>query len=167
MIAAVLLAAATAVMELHSGDFTNGGAIPLALMSTDCGGKNRTPSLIWMNAPKGTRSFALVEHDPDAAALISGGFDHWVLYNLPAQTHELAGNASISAQRVGLSSTGKAAYYGPCPPSGPAHHYVFTLYALDVAQISADAPLSASQLRQRIGGHILARATLEATAARP
>jgi phosphatidylethanolamine-binding protein (PEBP) family uncharacterized protein len=32
--------------------------------------------------------------------------------------------------RQARNSAGKAAYTGPCPPSGPAHHYRFSLYAL-------------------------------------
>ena len=35
----------------------------------------------WADAPKGTESFALIVHDPDAP--IPGGFFHWVVYNLP------------------------------------------------------------------------------------
>ena len=46
----------------------------------------------------------------------------------------------------------------------PSHHYVFTLYALDVAHVAADAPLTASQLEARVAGHVLARAVLRGTA---
>ena len=38
------------------------------------------------------------------------------------------------------NSAGKAAYTGPCPPGGPAHHYRFTVYALQhTAEVGADA----------------------------
>lgn len=152
-------------MQLHSADFSPGGAVPPALMAADCGGKNRAPALNWSGAPKGTKSFALVIHDPDAP--IPGGFYHWILYDIPASDSQLSGNAPPPNARAGLASTGKPAYYGPCPPPGPAHHYVFTLYALDVSSVASTSPLDASALERKIEGHVLARATLSATASHP
>jgi Raf kinase inhibitor-like YbhB/YbcL family protein len=161
MIPALLAAAA---MALASSDFPGGGAIPRALLSADCGGQNRMPALEWTNAPSASKSFALIERDPDAP--IAGGFYHWVVYDVSPSARSLS--RSSRAQGVaGRSSTGKAAYYGPCPPPGPAHHYVFTLYALDVAHVGGNAPLTGPQLEARLSGHVLAHATLEATAAHP
>jgi Raf kinase inhibitor-like YbhB/YbcL family protein len=159
---AILLATATAVMKLSSGDFPDGGVVPSASMATDCGGKNRSPALAWSDRPKAAESFALIVRDPDAP--IPGGFYHWVVYNLPATTHGLAVNVTLARDQLGETSLGKPGYYGPCPPPGPAHHYVFTLYALDVAHVAADAPLTASQLEARVAGHVLARAVLRGTA---
>jgi Raf kinase inhibitor-like YbhB/YbcL family protein len=161
MIAAILLAAAT-VMSLHSGDFTDGGAMSTQLMAGDCGGANHSPSLDWSGAPAGTKSFALIVRDPDAP--VTGGFVHWVLYDLPPDTKELSGDAALKAGQPGLASTGKAAYSGPCPPPGKPHHYIFTLYALDIAHAGSTTPLDAAQLEKAIAGHVLATATLRATA---
>jgi Raf kinase inhibitor-like YbhB/YbcL family protein len=161
----LVLAAASAAMTLSSGDFPAGGTIPTAFMATDCGGQNHSPGLVWANAPKNAKSFALVMHDPDAP--IAGGFDHWVVYNLPAAMHELAVNAKLSANQLGTTSRDTADYYGPCPPPGPPHHYTLTLYALDLPHIETSAPLTAAQLEERIAGHVLARAVLRATAGRP
>jgi Raf kinase inhibitor-like YbhB/YbcL family protein len=152
------LVLALAVMQLESADFHSGGTIPAASMASDCGGKNQTPALRWSGAPATTKSFALIVHDPDAP--LAGGFYHWVVYNIPAQAHELQHDAVPASAQLGVVSTGKAAYYGPCPPPGPAHHYVFQLYALDVAHVAADPPLSAQELQRRIDGHVLAKATL-------
>ena len=123
-------------------------------MAADCGGENRSPQLQWSGAPKGTKSFALIVHDADAP--IPGGFYHWVVYNLPAATNELSANVKLDSS-TGETSTGKAGDHGPCPPPGPTHHYTFTVYALDVARISAAAPLLAPDLQARIAGHVLAR----------
>ena len=79
-------------------------------------------------------------HDPDAP--MPGGFYHWVVYNIPAGTHALVGDAKLSPAQLGSTSAGKPGYYGPCPPPGPAHHYTITLYALDLAHIATDAPLT-------------------------
>lgn len=163
MIAALLLAAATA-MQLHSGDFTDGGAMSTQLMASDCSGANHSPSLDWTGAPAGTKSFALIMRDPDAP--VAGGFIHWVVYDLPPATKQLPGDASLEAGQMGLGSTGKAAYYGPCPPPGKPHHYVFTLYALDIARAGSGA-LDAAKLQKAIAGHVLATATLRATASNP
>ena len=40
------------------------------------------------------------------------------------------------------------------------HHYVFTLYALDVAKLPVNAPDTGQQVRDAIAGHILAEASL-------
>ncbi|MBV9717770.1 MAG: YbhB/YbcL family Raf kinase inhibitor-like protein [Candidatus Eremiobacteraeota bacterium] len=153
----VLLAALNGTMQLRSADFSAGGVIPTRSMAVDCGGENRSPALSWSDAPKGTRSFALIVHDPDAP--IAGGFYHWVLYNLPASSTALPAQAKLDAAQLGQTSRGQPGYYGPCPPPGPPHHYNFTLYALDVAHISAQTP-TASQLEARFSGHVLARSVL-------
>jgi Raf kinase inhibitor-like YbhB/YbcL family protein len=160
VIAALLLAAATA-MQLHSGDFTDGAAMSTQLMSAGCGGANHSPSLAWSGAPKGTKSFALIVRDPDAP--VAGGFVHWVLYDLPADTKQLSED-SLHVGQTGLASNGKAAYSGPCPPSGQKHHYIFTLYALDVAHAAGGSPMTAAQLEAASTGHVLGKAVLTATA---
>jgi Raf kinase inhibitor-like YbhB/YbcL family protein len=161
-VAAILAVAST--MQLHSSDFEPGATLTQAFMAADCGGRNRSPELSWTNAPSGTKSFAVIMHDPDAP--VAGGFYHWVVYNLPSSTHELGNGANLHAGQLGNTSLGKPGYYGPCPPPGPAHHYDWTVYALDVATITAATPLDAAQLEREMAGHVLARATLQAMAAR-
>lgn len=152
-------------MQLRSSDFTAGARLPKVLMAIDCGGANRSPALTWTNVPRNAKSFALIVRDADAP--IPGGFYHWVVYNLPAATQRLAANAKLSSSQLGDTSAGHPGYYGPCPPPGPVHHYTFTLYALDFAQIQSSAPLTGAQVEQRIGGHVLARAILQGTESRP
>lgn len=159
--AGVVLATSIVTMQVRSADFSEGATIPTAAMARDCGGENRSPQLAWTGAPQGTKSFALIVHDPDAP--VPGGFYHWVVYNLNASTRELAANAKLGRDQLGETSAGNAGYYGPCPPPGPKHHYIFTLYALDIAHVSSDAPLTAPQLQARIAGHTLARGALHGT----
>jgi Raf kinase inhibitor-like YbhB/YbcL family protein len=56
-------------------------------------------------------------------------------------------------------------YDGPCPPWNDArlHHYVFTLYALDVAQLSVQGNLNGAEVLSLLQGHILAQASLTGT----
>ena len=161
VVATAGLAIAAATLQIQSSDFSPGGAIPVRAMAPDCGGANRSPALSWTGAPKGTKSFALIVHDADAP--IAGGFYHWVIYNLPGDSHALPAAAKLSTDQLGETSAGKTGYYGPCPPPGPVHHYTFTLYALDLARISSETPLSAAQLERSLAGHILARAVLRGT----
>jgi len=164
-LAGALLAAASGAMQLRSGDFSAGARLPRTLMAGECGGDNRSPELAWSGAPRGTKSFALIMHDPDAP--IPGGFYHWVVYNLPAGTQSLPAAVRLPESELGVTSAEKAGYYGPCPPAGPAHHYVVTLYALDLARVASRAPLDGPQLQRAIAGHVLERASLQGTASRP
>ena len=145
-------------LQLLTTTFKPNETVPMSMVAKDCGGDNVSPDLTWKDAPKGTKSFALIVHDPDAPH--AGGFDHWVWYDLPAATTHLSAGEAIPAKSSGINGTGETGYYGPCPPPGKTHHYIFTLYALDVPSIGASQPLSAGDLKQRIGSHALATATL-------
>jgi Raf kinase inhibitor-like YbhB/YbcL family protein len=165
LIAAATVAASTAPIPLHSGDLAAGRAVPKPFMAHDCGGADSSPSLSWSDVPQGTKSFALIVHDADAP--VPGGFYHWVVYNLPAQTRHLETNAKLAPDELGESSTGRAQYHGPCPPPGPAHRYTTTLYALDVSHFDVVTPLTGAALERQMEGHIIARGVLQNTASSP
>ena len=50
-----------------------------------CTGDNLSPSVSWKAAPVGTKSFALMVHDPDAPTG-GAGWWHWIVYDLPPNT---------------------------------------------------------------------------------
>jgi len=56
-------------------------------------------------------------------------------------------------------------YDGPCPPWNDSivHHYVFTVYALDIAQVPLQGRFTGSDLRKAIEGHVLAQASITGT----
>ena len=113
---------------LTSSAFQEGETIPRQFT---CDGDGLAPPLAWLDAPGGTRSFALIMDDPDAP---HGTFTHWVLYDIPAATTELADRAVGRALR---NDFGRPGYGGPCPPVGHGPHgYLFTLYALDVPSLT-------------------------------
>jgi Raf kinase inhibitor-like YbhB/YbcL family protein len=146
---------------LFTTSFRENASVPLAMVATSCGGRNVSPALSWSKAPAGTRSFALIVHDPDAG---TRGFDHWVAYNIaPSQLMLASGRGGFGAGMDGRNDSGSIGYYGPCPPPGKLHHYRFTLYALDIRRIDAALPLRAGELRSRISGHVLAQATITGT----
>ena len=99
-------------MKLTSQSFTDGGAIPgefaFCIPATEghvCLGRNLNPHLAWTAPPAGTRSFALICHDPDVpshggdanqegrtvpATLARVDFFHWVVVDLPGDLCEIA-----------------------------------------------------------------------------
>lgn len=99
---------------LTSRSFAAGAAIPAR---HTCDGENISPPLAWSGAPAGTRSFALIDDDPDAPR--PGGFVHWVLYDIPASVSELAEGAVPPGAIPGTNDYGKRRFDGSCPPPEP------------------------------------------------
>jgi Raf kinase inhibitor-like YbhB/YbcL family protein len=56
-------------------------------------------------------------------------------------------------------------YDGPAPPwnDSVVHHYIFTLYAVDVTKLEVKGDLSGTNLREALNGHILAQAKISGT----
>jgi Raf kinase inhibitor-like YbhB/YbcL family protein len=141
------------VFQLKSNAFQNEGNIPPRFT---CEGSNISPELTWSGAPHGTRSFALVVHDPDAPR--AGGYTHWLVFNIPASITHIAENAPKQANLPGggvqgRNDGGSVGYTGPCPPSG-THRYYFRLYAVDKELELKDGADKAS-LEQALKGHVL------------
>ena len=143
-------------LTLASSTFLAGTTVPRSMVATPCGGSNVSPQLSWSAVPAGTRSLALIVHDPDAPG---AGFDHWVAYDLLPYPSHLDAGARLGQEQSGRNGTGALGYFGPCPPAGKVHHYHFLFYALDT-MIHAAQPLSATELRERMRGHVLARTEL-------
>lgn len=145
-------------MQLTSSAFQNEAAIPSVF---SCDGQNISPELSWNSAPPNTKSLALIMYDPDAP--VSGGFTHWLVYNIPANVNHLPENVPNQDQLPGggiqgKNSSGKYGYMGPCPPSG-SHRYYFKLYALN-AILNPSVGTNKDTLEQAIRGHVLAEAEL-------
>jgi Raf kinase inhibitor-like YbhB/YbcL family protein len=152
-----------AAFVLTSATFKPDTTMPLSTVYKQCGGANISPELHWSGAPKRTKSFALIVHDPDAPA--PGGWYHWVVYNLPPTTQQMPAGMTLADSQLGQTSFDETVYGGPCPPPGKPHHYNFTLYALDVATVDG-AHLSGPRLRSAIAHHTIAKTTLTGLYAR-
>lgn len=111
--------------RLTSTAFDEGQPIPRPF---SCHGENVPPPLTWEGVPPGTAELALLLDDPDAPG--AEPFVHWIVLGLPASTTGLEPGTLPAAAREGPNNAGGAGYFGPCPPAGPAHRYVFTLFAL-------------------------------------
>jgi Raf kinase inhibitor-like YbhB/YbcL family protein len=150
-------------MTLTSSAFENGGPIPRRHTGE---GEDVSPALSWSKAPKGTRSFALICHDPDAPLVSPGnyGFVHWVLYGIPGSVTQLPEGSGDYVQ--GVNNFGNAGYGGPMPPGGHGtHHYFFWLLALD-SEPELDAGLTMWELLDRIEPSVIGANRLVGTYSR-
>jgi len=111
-------------MELMSPEFGNNEPMP---EKYTCDGKNISPPLIISELPEGTQSLVLIMDDPDAP---NGDFVHWLLFNIPPSTTQIAENSIPKGAIEGTTSFGKTGYGGPCPPSD-IHRYQFKIYTLN------------------------------------
>ena len=97
----------------------------------------------------------LIVDDPDVPKNLmpSGVFDHWLVWDLPADSKGFAEGAG----KGGINGMGQQGYIGPCPPDRE-HRYFFKLYALDTkltgAKIANKADLEARDegAHHRTGG---------------
>ncbi len=112
-------------IRLSSPAFAKGGPIPSLYT---CNGRDISPPLRWSGLPSGTRELALELIDRDAPG---GAFIHWTLAGIAPSLSGLASGEAIPPGAVaGRNGFGKDGYGGPCPPSGPAHRYLFVVMAL-------------------------------------
>jgi Raf kinase inhibitor-like YbhB/YbcL family protein len=122
------------------------------------------------------------------ASLPRVDFFHWVLVDLPASVLEVTegefsncvtprgkpGPTSLHGARQGINDyTGWFAgdrdmsgdyygYDGPCPPWNDerVHHYVFTVFALDIEHLPLEGKFGGQQARDAMAGHILGQASI-------
>ncbi len=134
-----------------------------------CTGDNISPALAWSGAPAGTKSFALLVHDPDAPTG-GAGWWHWVAYNIPADAKGIEGGAGTADGAKMPKGTvqnktdfGAPGYGGACPPEGHGnHHYHFTLHALKVDKLDVPADATASLVGYMVNANSLGKAKLTA-----
>ena len=154
--------------RLTSPDIKPNGPIQMEQVfnSFGCTGKNISPALAWSGAPAGTKSFALLVHDPDAPTG-GAGWWHWLVVNIPASATGLAKGAG-SADGSGLpagavhvnTDFGGPGWGGPCPPVGDKpHRYNFTLYALKTDRLDMSGA-SASLAGYMVNGNAIGKAKL-------
>ena len=119
---------------------------------------NVSPELRVANVPAGARSLVLIVDDPDSP---SGLWTHWVVWNLPAATSDIA-EGQLPAEAVeGKNSFGNVHYDGPAPPSG-THRYFFHLYALD-ATLALPAGSDREALQAAMAGHVVGKVEMFGT----
>ncbi len=152
-------------MKLTSPAFSEGGRIP---SKYTCDGQEISPPLKISEVPKGAKTLVLIMDDPDIPDFVKEKFrieiwDHWIVWNIPANTIEIAEGTNPKGI-LGKNTRGVTAYGGPCPPDRE-HRYFFKLYALDI-ELSLPKGSTKTEVEKAMKGHILAEAKLTGKYAR-
>ncbi len=147
-------------MRLTSDAFDDGEPIP---ERHGYRAENVNPPLTVDDAPEGTETLALVVDDPDAMEPAGKVWDHWVTWNLPAETTAIPADFDPTSVggREGTNDYGEVGYGGPNPPDRE-HTYRFAVYALDTA-LDLDRGATKADVETAIEGHVLAEACLTGT----
>lgn len=140
-------------MFVSSQAIPAGSTITRRCVAAAAGGGNVSPDLTWGDVPSGTKSFAITCFDPDAPR---GGFWHWVVVDIPATVTTIPEGGPVPSDGRELPSDfGTPGWGGPCPPRGPAHRYVFTVYALDIPKLAVPARAGGDAVVKALKPHIL------------
>jgi Raf kinase inhibitor-like YbhB/YbcL family protein len=157
-----------AVMTLSTG-WTDGGTIPVKYAQP---GHEVSPPLTWSGTPDSTVSFVLMMHDVNAP--MGNGLDdvlHWLVWDIPGSAKGLPeGYPQGPDQPDGtrqISVTGPYFRAPAAPASGPPHHYVFELFALDttvaVPAVGAAPPATRAAVLAAMAGHVRGKAVAVGT----
>ena len=113
------------------------------------------------DAPKGTKSYAIIFDDPDSVPVCGYVWIHWLVANLTRD--ELLENDSQTSYTFvqGKNSWNDNCYGGPCPPDKP-HNYRIRVFALnEILNLRGDFTLA--QLEREMQGKILETSELRGT----
>jgi len=138
----------------------DGGMIPARYTQA---GPEISPAIQWSPAPAGTAGFVLIFYDADGVVPNStDGTLHWLVWNIPATATGLAqarpdGFEMEDGTRQ-ISASGSR-YRGPgAPASGPVHHYIMELYAVDTpidVKVNPQGPQDANPNAQEIRSAVM------------
>ena len=147
---------------LKSNSIKNGEVLKNSqvLNGFGCTGENISPDLAWSGAPQGTKSCALLVHDPDAPK--ENGWWHWLVVNIPInKTSFSAGEKLEKPMLETITDFKTTGYGGACPPIGHGiHHYNFTIHALDVESLNISANLDPNEVEKIVKSHSIASSTI-------
>jgi len=117
-------------------------------------------------------------------------FFHWVLVDLPPEKRSISEGEFCAGVTAGGKEPGHApngrqglndftgwfdgdadmggryfGYDGPAPPWNDSiiHHYVFSVFALDVERLDVSGDFTGQDVREAMSGHVLAEASIEGT----
>jgi len=167
--------------HVKSETFENNATLPISMIdnyavngvnacsANGSPGGDQSPQLSWTHARGNTRSFVVMGFDETAS------FTHWGMYNIAPESSSLPTNAGVSGSSYGaqiINDFGSVGYEGPCPPPNlkpVRHHYIFTVYALDIRlelPASADFAADAETLLHALvwaaaRGHVLDSASID------
>jgi Raf kinase inhibitor-like YbhB/YbcL family protein len=148
-------------LQIITTAWPDGGMIPVRYTQA---GPEISPAIQWSTAPAGVESFVLIFSDADT--VVNGSTDgtlHWLMWNIPGTATGLT-----QAQPDGFElpdgtrqiSASGSRYRGPgAPASGPIHHYLMELYALDTkidVKVNPQGPQEPNPNAQTIRTEVMA-----------
>jgi Raf kinase inhibitor-like YbhB/YbcL family protein len=160
-------------MTLTTSAFADGTVIPNRHTQA---GEQVSPALSWTGAPDSAKSFVLIMHDIDVASGPTGeDVLHWMVWNIPGNATSLpegvpqGGDQPNGMRQISVSGP---YYRGPgAPATGPLHHYVFELYALDtmidVPAVGQSPSATRAAVIAAMQGHIRGKGVLVGRFKRP
>lgn len=141
-------------MKIRSSEFENEGEIP---SKYTCEGEDINPPLTISDIPGKAESLAIIMDDPDAVKPTGQVWDHWIVFNIPAENISLEeGEEPEGTHGEGTSENLK--YKGPCPPDRE-HTYHFKLYALDT-KLDLSEGSTKEEVEEAMEDHIIEEAEL-------
>ncbi len=162
-------APAAPAMRMTVEGFPDGGVIPIkytAFAPNHAPDEALSPTITWTNVPAGTQTFFLHMHDMENPRnKTTEDQPHWVFWNIPGTSTGLPEGVPKGSPRPDgsyqISASGPM-YRGPGARfTGPFHHYMFELYALDTKLdvTPTDTPYETrANVIKAIQGHILGKA---------
>jgi Raf kinase inhibitor-like YbhB/YbcL family protein len=111
-----------------------------------------------LDAPKGTKSFAVVFDDPDSVKVCGKIWIHWLVANLHKTNVDEDESENSFDFLQGKNSWNENCYGGPCPPDCP-HNYRLTVYALS-QNLDLTGNFSLELLKEQMSNKILDSATI-------
>ena len=162
-------------MELALTGWNSGGQIPAKHSQA---GAELSPALSWSGGPDSAASYVLVVHDVNAATQNQERLDdvlHWLVWNIPGMARSLPEGVPHGPELPDgtrqISQSGPY-YRGPAAAAtGPVHHYLFELYALDtlisVPAVGASPPATRAAVMTAMTGHVRGKAVAVGLYRRP
>jgi hypothetical protein len=120
-----------------------------------------------INPPKGTKSFAITFYDKDAPT--GSGFWHYLLFDIPTNVTKIEVDALAKGDIPqgsieSMTDAGKPGFFGPCPPVGRKHTYIYTVHALKVEKLGVPTSSTGAYVGFNLWANSLGKASFTVTA---
>jgi len=154
------------VFWVSSPAWPDGGEIPMRNAGR---GENKSPAFefhwnLGTNpgaAPDTLETYAVILHDlQNSTNKTSVDTLHWSAFNIPGTAKGLPeglGSGDLPDGTRNGPGIRPGSYFGPAPPAGPSHHYVFEFYALDT-KLDLPANTTRDALLKAMEGHVIGKA---------
>jgi Raf kinase inhibitor-like YbhB/YbcL family protein len=167
LLAKEILAPKAPTLEVRSGAFQSGNAIPRKYSDY---GDGVSPPLVWSRPSPRTRAFVLMMEDPDATSPLP--FVHWIAVMPPEVTQLPEGIPPVERHprapgaSQGSNSRSTVGYFGPRPPAGsPPHRYHFQVFAVDYVP-NLPSGYNRHALLKALEGHVISAGEIIGTFAK-